>query len=118
MEGITLGQIAVAVALVVGLVSGFAYLYTMMKKWLKTAFRDDFDKIDSRITDIEERLVSVNMEASKNFLVQAFASLERDGEMDETTKERVYECYDRYIKAGGNSYIKRRMEQLQQEGKL
>ena len=110
MEQITLGQIAVAVALVVGLVSGFAYLYTMLKKWIKEAFKDDFDGLNKRID-------AINLEASKNFLVQAFARAETTG-LDEMTRQRVYECYEKYRAAGGNSYIARRFEELQKEEKL
>lgn len=111
MERITLGQIAVAVALVVGLVSGFAYLYTMLKKWIKTAFHDEFDEINRRVDSIE-------LEACKNFLVRSVTELERGGDLDEINKQRVYECFERYQAAGGNGYIRRKIEQLQEEGKL
>lgn len=111
MEQITLGQVAVAVAFLVGLISGFAFLFDRMKKWLKLAFRDDFERL-------EKRMDSIELEACKNFLVRSFAELEHGGTLDEVNVQRVYECYESYIARGGNSYIKRKMEQLQSEGKL
>lgn len=111
MEQITLGQIAVAVAFLVGLISGFAFLFDRMKKWLKHAFKEDFDRLEKRLDDVE-------LEANKNFLVSQFSELEDGKSLDETRRQRIYECYENYVNKGGNSYIKRRFEELQGEGKL
>ena len=111
MEQITLGQIAVAVAFLVGLISGFAFLFDRMKRWIKGAFRDDFDRLEKRMDGVE-------LEACKDFLVQSFRELEVGAKLDEITRQRIYERYEHYVMQGGNSYIKRKMEQLQDEGKL
>ena len=60
----------------------------------------------------------VDMNACKNFLVRSLGDIEKGVPLDEIEKERLWEQYEHYQKIGGNSYIKRKVEHLQEQGKL
>jgi hypothetical protein len=51
-------------------------------------------------------------------LVRSLGDIDKGNPMDEIEKERLWEQYEHYQKIGGNSYIKRKIEQLQNDGKL
>lgn len=58
------------------------------------------------------------MQACKNYLVSFLSDVEKNHPIDETERERFWEQYQHYTEHGGNSYIKRKVEHLQSEGKL
>ena len=118
MDRITIGQIAIAVSSLVGLISGIAYLKSHLKKWISGALSEQLDAINSRIDDIDINLKNVDMEACKNYLVHVLSRVERGDQLDDIELERFWEQYEHYIKNGGNSYIKRRVEQLKEDDKL
>lgn len=118
MENLTLGAIAGALALVIG-------IYASIKK-IKKEFTDIFDnalkptnkKIDDLGADLTKKIENTDINSTKNFLVARISELKSDGKLDDISKERFYEQYEHYIKMGGNSYIKSEVEKLQKEGKL
>lgn len=118
MESITLGQISVTVAFLVGLISGIGYLMAQMKKWVSKAFKEEFEPINKKIDTLQDRIDQVDMESCKNYLVGFLADVEQDQLIDEIEKERFWEQYQHYEKMGGNSYIHRKVEQLKTEHKL
>ena len=118
METITIGQISLAITFMVGLISGVGALTGSMKKWINKALEDQFDHTNKRIDSLQLRIDEVDAAACKNFLVARLAEVENGREMSETTKERFYEQYEHYIKIGGNSYIRKKVEQLEADGKL
>ena len=118
MEQITLGDIAVAVTFIVGLLTSAGYLRKHFKDWLEQTFTSQFDELKTQINGLSDRIDEVDMEACKNYLVIFLSDIERGGQIDEIEKERFWEQYERYIRAGGNSYIKRKVENLVKEGRL
>ena len=118
MEGITLGQIALTVTFLVGLISGIGYLKTNLKKWVTDSLKDEFRSLDSRIKDLQKQVNDVDIENCKNCLVQQLSDAERGVKWDEIELERFYEQYEHYQEKGGNSYIKSKVEKLKAEGKL
>ena len=118
MEAATLGQIALAVTFLVGLISGMTYLKTHLKDWVGQSVRDQFLEMDEKIEQINKRLDTVDAENCKNFLVSVITEVEKGGWLHEVEKERFWEEYEHYVQIGGNSYIKRKVEQLESEGKL
>lgn len=68
--------------------------------------------------DTIEKIKSVQLYADKNFLVRFLADVEQGNIIDEVEKERFYEVYKDYRKLGGNSYVQRKVEKLEKEGKL
>lgn len=110
MENITLEFVGEFVAFLVALVGGLGYLNRTLKGWLSKLIREEFDGIN-------QRLDRVDMESCKNFLVRSIPDIE-DGTIDETEKQRFYEQYEHYLKMGGNTYIKHKVEVLQKEEKI
>lgn len=111
MENITLGQIAIGVSFLVGLISGVGYLSSISRKWLKDAMKEQLDVIANRLDQVD-------MESSKNYLVTYLSDIERGKALDEIEKERFYEQYQHYQSLGGNSYIKNKVDQMRGKGWL
>lgn len=118
MEQITLGQIALGLTFVCGLLGSIKYLREHLHEWLSDSLAPQFGSIDDHFDKLEEHLNSVDMNATKNFLVAYLSDVEKGVYTDEIGKERFWEQYQHYSKIGGNSYIQRKVEQLKKEGKL
>ena len=118
MEQITLGQIALGITFIAGLIGGIGVLHRTLKGWLSKALKEQFDTINSNIAKLQERLDDVDMESTKNFLVARLSEIDRGSELDDIVKERMWEELEHYQKKGGNSYIHRKVEQLKEDGKL
>ena len=118
MEQITIGQISIAIAFVGSLISGGIYLHQMVKKYLTKALGDELKAINDNIKELQRRVEAVDMEATKNYLVSFLSKAEKEVWIDELEVQRFYEQYQHYDKLGGNSYIKRKTEQLKAEGKI
>ena len=117
-ETITLGQIGLAVTFLVSLISGIAFLRKSLKKWIGSTMTEQMDTLGKKIDTIHDRVEEVDQQATKNFLVRILSDVERGKELDEIEEERLWEEYEHYTSHGGNSYIKRKVEKLKQEGKL
>ena len=118
MENITIGQIGLWLSLVVGLLVGYKTLKTAITDFIEEALSKQFAEINSKIDSIQKDLDEEKMENCKNYLVSFLASVERGDAIDETELERFHEEKDKYIKLNGNSYIKRKIEKLENLGKL
>lgn len=118
MESITLGEISLAVTFVVGLIAGIGYLRSHLKDWVGQSVRDQFVTVQTSIDQINRRLDDVDMENTKNFLVSVISMVEKGGWLDDIENERFWEEFEHYSSIGGNSYIKRKIEQLKADGKI
>lgn len=118
MEQITIGQIAIAVAFLTALIGGVGGLVKSMKGWIHKAMKEQLDEIGKGMKDLGQRIDAVDMQATKNFLVSMLSDVEKGKPMDDIEAERFWEEYEHYSKIGGNSYIKRKVEQLKSEGKI
>lgn len=118
MQNITLGQIATAVAFFVALITGVGYLLKQVKTGIQSALKTEFKPINDKLSSIEARLDSVDMESTKNYLVSVISDVDKGIAMGEVEKERFYEQYQHYTKIGGNSYIKKKVDQLEKEGRI
>ena len=116
--GITLEQVGVAVAFLVGLVTGIGFLMTKIKGWIQATMKEPLDRIREELRDVNARIDEVDMDACKNFLVSFLADVEKGSPIDEIQLERFYEQYRHYQKNGGNSYIKHKVDKLQGLGKI
>ena len=117
MENITIGQIAVAIALLAGLVTGGGVIGKTIAKALKKAIHTELGTLEEKVDHLGERVAEVDMQATKNFLVSFLSDVEREIPT-EIELERFWEEYQHYQKIGGNSYITRKVEQLEHDGKL
>lgn len=118
MENLTLGQVAVAVAFLGALIAGVKYLLAEAKTWITESMKKQMDAFSVKIEALEDKISDVDMQTCKNYLVVRIAEVENGKKPTEVEKERFYEQYEHYIKIGGNSYIKKKVEQLESEGKL
>lgn len=118
IEQLTLGEVGVVIAFLVALISGVGYLVTQVKKWLTALLDDQFKAINTRIDNLQKQMQDVDLESTKNYLVGFLSDVEKGAMIDEIQKERFYEQYEHYQKSGGNSYIKQKVEQLQNKNYL
>ena len=118
IESITLGQVATMVTFLVSLIGGIAYLRNNLKSWVQGALKDELDDIRNELKAIDQKVSSVDLESVKNFLVTMISDIERGTYFTEVEMKRFWEQYEYYIKLGGNTYIKKRVEKLQKENKI
>lgn len=65
MENLTIGQIALAVAFLVGLITGISYLHSHLKAWINQALKDRFDGVENRLTDLEGKLDEMELKRNR-----------------------------------------------------
>lgn len=108
MGEITLDQIRDFVLWIVA----FGTATLTIVKAVKVAIAKGFEPINKKI-DV------VDMNATKNYLVQQIGEIDRNGGLDGATKVRFYEQLQHYEKdLNGNSYIHDEVERLKKENKL
>lgn len=118
MESITIGEIGLAVTFIVGLISGGAYLKKHLRDWISQSLHDQFETINNKLKDMKAQIDDVDMQACKNFLVRVLSDIEAGQPIDDVQLMRFWERYEHYLKAGGNSYIREKVEKLKTAGKL
>lgn len=125
MENITLGQIGIALAFLVGLATAFAYLHKLVKGWISNSLKGEFeglnqkfDGLNTKVDKLQKQLNDVDIEACKNYLVSFLADVDQGQPIDAIEVERFWEELEHYESKGGNSYIHRKVEQLKAENKL
>ena len=116
MEQITLGQIGLAVTFIVGLIGGISYIKKHVQAWINDTLKVQFASIDAKIQHLDDKMEGIDVATCKNFLVARLAEIEKGIPMDEIEKERFWEQYEHYSKHGGNSYIKNKLDELQEKG--
>lgn len=118
MENITLGQIAAAIGLIGVIYGGYKALSKNIREGIEKCVADLLKPITNSIDQINDRLDRVDMESTKNFLVRCLSDVEKGEKMTETEAERFWEQYEHYVTAGGNTYIKNKVEDLRKQGKI
>ena len=125
MENITIGQIGIAIAFIVALITGGVKIKDSVKKWLTGVLSEKFteqkqatDAIKQSVDELRRQLCPVDLENCKNYLVTFLAELERGEIKDEIEVQRFYEEYQHYVEKGGNSYVIEKVSKLKQKGLL
>ena len=118
VENITLGQIAAAIGLIGILVGGYKAVSKGIKEGIEKCVTDLLKPINDSINQVSSRLDKVDMETTKNFLVRCLSDVEKGEKMSEIETERFWEQYEHYIAAGGNTYIKNKVEDLRDKGRI
>lgn len=116
IESISFGDISSALTMLVGFIGAVVYLHTKLKKWIAQSLEEQFQSIDKEIKSLQGRLDVVDMESCKNFLVRCIADFENGTQINETELERFWEQYGYYSENGGNTYISKKVQKLEQEG--
>ena len=119
MDNITLGDISHVIAYIVALIGGIGFIWAKLKKWMEIFFRDEMQSLNEKMDSLDSKVSIVDMESCKNYLTDHLSRIDAVYyPLGDIETERFWEQYEHYQKIGGNSYIKRRVEQLQEEGKL
>ena len=59
IEGITLGQIGLTIAFLVGLFSGIAYLKKNLKDWISSAVKPELDALHEKMDVIQDEMITL-----------------------------------------------------------
>jgi len=111
MGDLTLRWISDNIAFILVLCGGLYAIYKGVKNAIKKLLEDEFKAL-------YERIDSIDMETTKNFLVRYLADVEKGAVMTEIESERFWEQYEHYLKMDGNSYVKEWVAKLQKKGWL
>ena len=118
MENLTLQDLSLAVTFLVGFFGGVGFLYKSIKGFLEKIIKEQYAPIQDNLNDLKTTVERVDMESCKNFLVRCLGGFEHDVKLSDIEQERFWEEYEHYLRNGGNSYVKHRVEKLQAENKL
>lgn len=118
MEEVTLGDIQNVIVWLITFIGAILTIVKAVKKVVDSAFEPMAKKIDDLQTNLTAKIAEVDMNATKNYLVQTLAEIDRNGYIDGVSKARFYEQYEHYIKGGGNSFVKEEFQRMKKEGKL
>lgn len=118
MEQITIGQVILGLTLIVSFIGSVKYLKKHLQNWISDALKERFDSVDTQMSDLKNQIDGIDLATCKNFLVARLSELEKGLEWDEIETERFWEQYEHYIKHGGNTYIKTKVEKLKEKGIL
>lgn len=118
MDNLTFGDISSALTLLVGFVGSVAFLHSKLKSWIAKSLDEQFQAIDKEMKSLQSRLDNVDMESCKNFLVRCLSDLEKGEKISDTELERFWEQFEYYSNHGGNTYISKKVQKLEQEGML
>ena len=118
MEQITLGQIAMAVTMIAGLITGGTIIFKSLKKMLDSILNEKFNAIDMRLDELNAALEDRKKNACMNYLVVYLNDVANGQAKDEVAVKRFWELYDYYTMHGGNSYIREKVNKLKEKNLL
>lgn len=118
MESLTFGEVSSALTILVAFIGSVTFLHKKLKVWLAKALDEQLQAIDKEMKTLQERMDRVDMESCKNFLVRVIADIDSGQHIGETELERFWEQYEYYKTLGGNTYISKRVDKLEHEGRL
>ena len=76
---------------------------------------DQTNNVNQKFADLNKKLEKVDLESCKNFLVTFLSQADKNGWADEVEKQRFWEEFEYYQSHGGNSYIKRKVDELKEK---
>ena len=119
VQNITLEEVSAGILFIVALIGGVKYLKKELVNFLNNLLDSKFKTTNSKIDDVASALRTLDIQTTRNFLVRYLADVERGQYVYDTEKEQFWKEYDHYIKElKENSFIKKWVERLEDEGKL
>ena len=119
IQNITLEQISAAILFIVAFYGGVKYLKKEIKDFLNSLLDSKFQTTNDKIDDMANSLRTLDVQTTRNFLVRYLADIERGQYIYDAEREQFWNEYDHYIKElKENSFIKKWVERLEEEGKL
>ena len=119
IQNLTLEEVSAALLFIVALIGGVKYLKKELVNFLNNLLDSKFKTTNSKIDDVATALRTLDVQTTRNFLVRYLADVERGQYVYDTEKEQFWKEYDHYIdELKENSFIKKWVERLEDEGKL
>ena len=119
IQNLTMEQISVGILFIVGLIGGVKYLKTEIINFFDKLLDSKFQTTNSKIDNVAKELRNLDVQTTRNFLVRYLADTERGQYLYDTEKEQFWKEYDHYIDdLKENSFIKKWVERLEDQGKL
>lgn len=119
LQHLTLEQVSAGVLFIVALYGGVKYLKKEIIDFLNKLLDSKFTTTNSKIDDVASSLRVLDVQTTRNFLVRYLADIERGQYIYDAEREQFWNEYDHYIKElKENSFIKKWVERLEEEGKL
>lgn len=115
---ITIAGISAGLGLLVGFIVNLKKLADMIAEAIGNVTRRQITPLEAKLDDLGRKIDEVDLNSVKDFLVSRFADIERGGELDGVTRQRIYEEMEHYHEKGGNSYIQARFDELKKQGSL
>lgn len=119
IQNLTLEEVSAGILFIVALIGGVKYLKKELVNFLNNLLDSKFKTTNSKIDDVASALRTLDIQTTRNFLVRYLADVERGQYVYDTEKEQFWKEYDHYIKElKENSFIKKWVERLEEQGKL
>jgi len=126
---IAVEDITAFISVVAGVITGglviFRFASSIVQKWICNMLKPVNDKIDesnkaimTRLDVNAEEIKQMQLEQYKNFLTRYLADIERGTDLTEIELERFNDIKTKYADLGGNSYVHRKIDKLEEQGKL
>lgn len=120
MQGVTLGEIAGAITLIVGIISGLTVIFKLITKgatnWLQANLEPLKKKLDEQAEDDRQ----FQLGYYQDFLVEFMTDIENGAKKSEVELKNFHKNYDIYTspRYKGNSFVHEKYEQLKKAGKI
>lgn len=118
MGEITLAEIATAIALIAGIITGLTVIFKQVGKAVNRWHTEAMVPVLEKLDGISARLRAVEIDNCKNFIVNFLSQVEAGDKITNDCLRRFWENYNLYQELGGNSYIHEWVERLKKDGKL
>ena len=90
-----------------------------IKDFLNSLLDSKFQTTNDKIDDMANSLRTLDVQTTRNFLVRYLGDIERGQYIYDAEREQFWNEYDHYIdELKENSFIKKWVERLEEQGKL
>ena len=119
IQNLTIEEVSAGLLFIVAFIGGVKYLKKELVNFLNNLLDSKFKTTNSKIDDVATALRTLDVQTTRNFLVRYLADIERGQFIYDTEKEQFWKEYDHYIdELKENSFIKKWVERLEEQGKL
>lgn len=117
MESITLGQVALGLVFILSIFNNIKTLIKEIKVPIDKKLEKVLEPIKKEISSLKENMECSKVDSIQIDLVNLMCFAEQ-GIITEEQKKLAHELFDKYTKAGRNSYVHDKWEKLVKEGKI
>lgn len=120
MQGVTVSEIAAAIALIAGIVGGLTTIFKLLSKYATKWLQANLQPINDKIDFQREASKKFHLGYYQDFLVEFMTDLEKGEHKSEVEMKNFHKNYDIYTSPEycGNSFVHEKYEQLKKAGKV